>query len=815
MKAPASPSVGLQPDRRPGFVAGQVAPVDNPMARQAEQLGQATEAAGQAVLRTDAILRERLARARAREADAKIADGFRELLTSPKGYRNKVGREAVDGREDVLREVDAHRRRILDTLTPKERDLIADSDDARYQQVRGAIDGHFTNQLEAYETAEVEARAGSLLNDALEGYFLPKSPLPNQRDPYKDNRTALQTELRTLAARKGLGEGATKALLTKAEEQLHSAIVTRLIDEGKAPQAAEYLATEGKNLTGTVRTTLADRVRDGGIREQGQQLASWVSRTGGSFTNQLDILDAMRDNSEDLSVEVYDEAKRRLVHDAGLRADARAAAGKQALDAAKTWVSLNGGASLPAAAREKLRETGQEAAFDLWTLQGNQFVTTNEGLLASLNTTDEKLATYRTEADVTAAFRTRLNDSHLSDLVLRYRKVKGEALSPKDAETIDKRLQEKNYLDRKGFFTAFKSDKDIGRRTDLFAEAVTMRVNELAAGKNVTAALRAQAIDDVYNNGFTLGGRWIPSVMATPEERQSPDASNTTRQGMIVTQQMMAGDPATGRVQADPTTVRLVSGEVVDLRGSPEDDLVPTRSAIIDGLTGPNGEVVLVGLRKKLGRIPTEPEIAQEFADIRSVQLQRKADAQRIASVENKLRAAALLERLGDEVESQFRADYDKMLAAFRRYDSVEVRSRRELDPYFKDPVIQALVANNGQKLRDRDLFRLSLESVLTKHASELSGYGVNWSEATAWVPSADYWLKKDDPLRTLVVRERGMVTGLGPTMAGSSERRIPIETASGPARPGYLQRIDPSPSDQEKAMLKALREKYAKTEKP
>lgn len=797
MKAPASPSVGLQPDRRPGFVAGQVAPVDNPMARQAEQLGQATEAAGQAVLRIDAILRERLARARAREADSKIADGFRELLTSPKGYRNKVGREAVDGREDVLREIDAHRRRILDTLTPKERDLIADSDDARYQQVRGAIDGHFANQLEAYETAEVEARAGTLLNDALEGYFLPKSPLPNQRDPYKDNRTALQTELRTLAARKGLGAEATKALLAKAEDQLHSAVVTRLIDQGKSPQAAEYLATEGKNLSGTVKTTLADRVRDGGIREQGQQVASWISKNGGAtFTEQLDALDAF---GESLPIAVYDEAKQRLVHDAGLRADARAAAGKQALDSAKTWASLNGGASLPAAAREKLRETGQEAAFDLWALQGNQFVTTNEGLLASLNTTDEQLAAYRTESEVTRAFRTRLNDTHLADLVLRFRKVKGENLRPDEIETIGLSTTVKNYLDNKGFFTAFKSsnEKDLGRRIDLFTEAVAMRVNELAGGNRSVgkATLRQKAMEDVYTNHFVLDGRYIPSVMATAEERQNPNASNTTRQGMVVTQQMMAGDPATGQAQTDPTTARLVTGEVVDLRGSPADDIVPTRGVIIDDL------------RKQLGRNPTEPEIAQQFADIRTVQMQRKADAQRIASIENKLRAKALLEGLDDEVQKRFAESVRAQVQAQKYYQeaqeaakagdrTAEAEATRQAGFFLSRLGARGPDFKAGSAFDRRDTLRNAIRDVLGSHADELRGYGIEWADAATWVKNIDM-LPANDPLRVVPG------ASYGPAEEGAAYPDTPAR------------KVNPSPSDQERAMLKALREKYAKTEKP
>lgn len=792
MKAPASPSIGLQPDRRPGFDAGRVVPVDNPMAAQAEQLGQATEAAGQAVLRADAIMRERLARAHAREADAKIADGFRELLTSPKGYRNKVGREAVDGREDVLREIDAHRKRILDTLTPEERDLIADSDDARYQQVRGAVDGHYANQLDAYETAEVEARAGSLLADSLEGYFLPKSPVPSERDPYKDNRVAMQTELRTLAARKGLGEAATKALLTRADDQLHSAIVDRLVTEGKATQAADYLANEAKDMTGSVKATLAKRVRDGGIKEQAQQVATWVSRNGGSFSNQLDMLETM--GEQNLPIEVVDEAKRRLVADAGLRSDAMAAAGKAALDSAKTWASLNRGSSLPEAAREKLRETGQEAAFDLWALQGNQFVTTNAGLLASLNLSDEDLAKFSSEADVTRTFRTSLSDTHLGELVLRYRKARGEALNPKEVESVGLGLAVKNFLDRSEFFTTFKSsnEKDLSRRVDLFTEAVAMKTNELAQGKTGDkSTYRAQAMKDVYANGAVVGGRWVPSVMMTPEEAQDPNAaSRPTKQGMIVTQQMMAGDAATGLVQRDPTTVRLVDGGVVDFRGSAADDVILTRGVVTDRL------------KKKLGRPPTEPEIAQEWADARTVQLERKKDAQQAATIENKLRAKALLEGLDQEVSKQFVEDYDRMIRAHERFRAESWYTQaKAADSSSLDPLTRAVAANAGRKLRDNELYRMSLTSVLARRQRELDGYGISPAEAAAWVPDVAIRLQPNDPLRTMPAQSSGWLPA--EEGGGGTDARLPV------------QKRDPSPSAAEKAMLKALREKYAKTEQP
>jgi hypothetical protein len=802
MKAPASPSIGLQPDRRPGFEAGRVVPVDNPMAAQAEQLGQATEAAGQAVLRADAIMRERLARARAREADAKIADGFRELLTSPKGYRNKVGREAVDGREDTLRELDSHRKRILDTLSPEERELIADSDSARYQQVRGAVDGHYANQLEAYETAEIEARAGSLLTDSLEGYFLPKPPVPgpNDRDPYKDNRVAMQTELRTLAARKGLGENATKALLTRADDQLHSAIVDRLVGDGKATQAADYLANEAKDMTGSVKATLAKRVRDGGIKEQAQQVASWVSRNGGSFSNQLDILEAM--GEKELPIEVVDEAKRRLVADAELRSDAMAAAGKAALDSAKTWASLNRGASLPEAAREKLRETGQEAAFDLWTLQGNQFVTTNAGLLASLNLSDEDLAKFSSEADVTRTFRTSLSDTHLGELVLRYRKAKGESLSTKEVETVGLGLSVKNFLDQKEFFTTFKSsnEKDLSRRIDLFTEAVAARVNELAQGKTGDrGAYRAQAMKDVYTNGAVVGGRWVPSVMMTREEAQDPNAaSRPTKQGMIVTQQMMAGDAATGLAQRDPTTVRLVDGGVVDFRGSAADDVVPTRGVVTDRL------------RRKLGRPPTEPEIAQEWADIRSVQLERKNDAQQAATIENKLRAKAMLEGLDHEFSREFTAGVAAMDESQRLLKQAEA-ARKSSDRAAESDATRAAAGYAhrlsllfGDSVRipaltRQDVLRASAKAVLDRHRRELDGYGLSDAEAAAWIKAvAD--LPPTDPLRTEPAQSGG---GWTAEEGGGTDARLPV------------QKRDPSPSAAEKAMLKALREKYAKTELP
>lgn len=808
MKVPSSPSVRLQTGSTAAYSAegANVAAVSNPAAQIAQQFGAGLQDAGQAVLRVDDILRDREERARAKEADAKLADGYYDILSAPnangrQGYRLEVGRAAIDKRQEAIQAIDAHRARILNTLTPGQRAKLADADAARYRQAREVLDGHYVQQLDAYELAETEARADSLMRDAVESALAPRVPDDGAdygRDPFVENRNALRTELAELAARRKIGPNSTALLMQKADDQLHGGIIERMLRGKRALDAADHLEKyRGEMSSGAVARVEAD-VRDAARVEQADEVVGWFTASGRPLTDQLAVLDAMHaQDPKGMPADLRADVEKRLFKADSDRRALRTTVGKELLENAQTWSQLNGGQALPETARTKLREAGVEADFDLWALQGNAFVTTNRGFLETLRMDDQELATRFANADqVIERFRADLSPDDLNKFVLRWRKARQEVLNPKDAETLDRSTAINTFLDRKEFFAAWGAgdEKRLALRRQHFEEAVVARTNELAKGGPVNAALRQQALTDVYANGFVVDGKWLPAVMATSDEAKRSESAPIGPSGRVVRPQEMTG-------AVDPTTARLVTGEVVDLRSPGDSDVVPTRGALIEALTRVNG-----------GRLPSEPQISQAFADVREVQERRKADAQRIASIENRLRAQTLLTRLKDEVDREFaaRADYSYRLRAWEHAATLSYGQRERIrsadDRLLDDPGVLAGKAPSGDFLRDAAMSpserprealsaaeraRLVTESedlVLKRHAETLSAYGISPDAARANINPR-------------------FAPGQPAYPAASAEMRLPGSLV--PVPPAIL--LGPTP--QEIELLKELRARYAKTE--
>lgn len=308
--------------------------INAPIAR---RFGESLENAGHAALRVEAILQHRVDIARAKEADAKIADAFREAMSSPNGYLNKRGREVIDTRQETIDALDVIRRQHLDKLTPEQRDLLAESDEARYQHARNALDGHYTKEIENYETSEAEARANSLMIDAANSYFDPQSPLPGgvqdpqaprmtaprgtQRTSFEDNRAGMREELLTLARRKGLGPAETKSLLQKADDNIDVSIIGRLIRNGQTEDARAYFTSKREKMGLTAAAHVEQELRSAKTDEASLDLFSTIvndaTRQDLPLSEQERIAKAIltfqRDDKQ-LTAEVYDKTVARVEH---------------------------------------------------------------------------------------------------------------------------------------------------------------------------------------------------------------------------------------------------------------------------------------------------------------------------------------------------------------------------------------------------------------------------------------------------------------------------------------------------------------------
>lgn len=800
MKVPTTPTVRVQTAGR-AYEAGRVVPQENPYGRSAQEFGGALEAAGHAALRVEDILQERVDRAKAREADAKLADVFREKLTAPGGFLTTEGRATIDGRADFLKQIDTERQNLLDTLSPRQRELIADSDESRYQHTRNAIDGHYARQVDAYDLSEREARAGSLAQDAVASYFMPANPTaatpaqdpqkgannqgvggvdPGGDEPeavkragFEDNRIAALAEIEGIARRKGLGPEATKSAVAKMNDQIHGAIMSQLVDKGRALEAADYLARYEKDMTPLARARVEKTIHDGGVKEQAQALSVWL-RPQGTVMEQVAVLDELH-SKKNIPLEVRDEAERRLLHNASVKNSFQAAEGRKALEEAQIHMQLpaNRGKSISQDQREKLRTFGQEGAFDLWIAQGGQFITTNNGLQRVQRVTDEELGSkYATADELLADYQNDLNPDDQGKLVLRWKKARGEKLNPQDAEALDANTHIKAFLFGKGFFAKFvdSDDKEASRRLAAFESAVVSNMPTLS-GKGMTPReARKLAMESVYSeNPITVDGKVMPAVMATPAELER--ATIKTNKGVEVQTFLMGRPPGGGTDgQEINTTAPLVEvgSDPIDLRPKADADRLPTRLQTIDAL---------VALKKPA----TEGNIAQFYLDARAEIEQRAKDAQRIATTENKLRAKALLDRLPYEVEKEF-----------SRRSSVMLRTRTQSGQ------LKMVSSSELAGITPKEEFRAALVSVLNGHYDELRRYGLTHAQAAQWVPDAKKMLPQDDELLTV----EGNYGHTGIPFSQFFTFRVPITT-----------KVDPSPTPEEIAEADALRKKYQKTE--
>ncbi len=560
MKVPVAPSVGLQPDRRPDFTSNQVVPQSNLNAEVAGKFGEGLEAAGQAVLRVQDVLGERLARSRAREADAKIADGYRRLMTSPEGYRNAKGRNAVDGRKDILKAVDEHRKGILDTLSPVERELVADSDGTRYQQVREAIDGHYARELDAYDLSTSEARADALMKDAVEGYFAPVSPLnmtaddpqepgaPSRpgSDPFTTNRTAMRTELMEQAQKRGFSKEMTESLLAKADDNLHSGVVSALIYKGRAIEAKGYLREHDKEITTKTKDRLSEGLDLAVTQETAGYVAKGLSTMEGGITAQFAQLQSLYDQDQlgENKDAVFRAALGQLTQKDRLVSEETKRQQTAAWDRIEPFAQLHGG-QLDTEMLQLVKDNGLEDKFRLFIMRGQQWITTDVGHYALTAMDGRELRQkFSSEAALRFNYRWELTTPDLDSLTQRWREAGTQGIPKLDKSIVfADGLREALQLPK----TAKLLDKDL---FDRWSNAVTGEVQRLMREKPGTKEEEhwGAAIEAAKDQGFFLNAEGTQSrmfIQAEPKEWGS-SAFVRTPDGKITEAALDLIHPASG-----------------------------------------------------------------------------------------------------------------------------------------------------------------------------------------------------------------------------------------------------------------------------
>lgn len=746
MKPSIVPTVALIAPRAQGQGPGGVAPVRSNVGAQIQAAGGAVESTGAAAYRLGEILRARVNRARARESASQLSDAYRDALTGTEGYLHKVGRNAVEGREAVLQRLEDERRRIAEGLdTSEQLDMFGELASGMQQDAVQKVDIHFAQATHAYDLAGAKARAETLGADATDSFFTGGMPsFAAKRDQLLGEDGALDE----LFGPQGMHPDQKSALKARASDEMHSVVVNRMLklsetQPGMAIRAGEFLRDAGDRVSPGVREALQGEIRKAGINEQAQEITNALTtEVPGDLLEQLDRVEKL-----DFPIEVRDEARRRLRQRYSDERTFRANAGSQALDEATTWKSLNPDKALPADQREKLRRLGKESEFDLFVESGNQWRTTTDGFLEALNFPEEDLVQFRSAAEVTNRFRRGLNNARLEDVVLRWRKLRGEALKPPELAQLSASDQEMQFLRRQPTVRALLKDKDkdrLAERLDGFHEAVTLemrRLQQAGGAKGDATDLRKQALENVWNSGGIVDGNYLPESMWL----HAPDKDTPGEAGVAEVEIAPGKTIRTSQFTGQTfDTVGRFSGTTVDLR--PLGEASDIRPLWEDAAKAVQYQSVFEALAGRLGRTPSQDEVNRFIATrppipaptpqqiagymdkLIAEQEQRKRDANEIARYEHSVRTQATLEALPDLVQDEFGKRLDLAYKRRERWQGLS-RLQQEREGFVEAP-------------NHRRISAQSLAAVLERVLPQVAAHG--WTEGDLRL-----WYDEQQGLRT------------------------------------------------------------------
>lgn len=285
------PSIGLQTGAMPQFQASQVAPAQNFMGQQLQQLGQGVEQLGAGMYK----MGDRINDARARAADNELSEFNRAALTQ---YRNLQGKDAVQARDKFVQDMEQKRKELADSLDNEwQRGSFEQRAAYRSLQFNTYVDDHYQGQATAFEIGEASASLKANVQDFSEQY---KSAATMPVGSVADNpyfKDALR-QVDVIAAAKGIPADSAQYRLMReeAEDSLHvAAMMTMTEDQSQASRkmAREYFAANKDRISQRNRTDIEKAIQRMDIDDDAFVLSQSLASKDG-IGLQKTTLDQMR-----------------------------------------------------------------------------------------------------------------------------------------------------------------------------------------------------------------------------------------------------------------------------------------------------------------------------------------------------------------------------------------------------------------------------------------------------------------------------------------------------------------------------------------
>ena len=243
------PKFGATPATSAGFRAAQSAGVPTPPGlAQGQQIGEALSAFGQGASALGEQMQVEVDEAEVQSAANLYDEYTRGVLDPMKGFPSKLGRDAKDGYEDAVKELEEKRKEFGQRLqNPRQRELYEQYSKQRRDRSRSFLDSHAAKQVRAYNIGEKKAAVDSHAEDYIGLMTLPTPADPAEAARVMQQRRYALAELRQVtgdyADLQGQGPQERAQTVRQAERAAHAQVVQGLIEAGRYDEAEAMLRT--------------------------------------------------------------------------------------------------------------------------------------------------------------------------------------------------------------------------------------------------------------------------------------------------------------------------------------------------------------------------------------------------------------------------------------------------------------------------------------------------------------------------------------------------------------------------------------------
>jgi hypothetical protein len=559
--------------------AGRVVPFRDATGAQLQDVGQSAVKLGASITQYADQQQDIIDDADSKHAINAYMDVQRQSFEAEGGYLNTLGRDATGARrEQAFKDLEKHRRKLRSSLGNEvQRRLFDQEADELDLRRRFQADKHESEQTLNYRIGEGKARADNQ-------YRIAGEATGEDREEAKGIAIRESQELSRL-----LGEGPEKAAERVREglTTMHEITVNRLVKDGRASEAAEYVKANRGEMDPRAADRLGSMAQGATVAQESTRLSmNWMEiarKRGGTLEQQRDYAIAIADQTfkgiptsgKRLTPEVRDETIQRIEVQYRRNKQSEAAADnevfKQATDAllADPLASPN---DLPPEMRDELKARGLTGDLNAWASSGKRFVTDPKAAAEVWTLLETPGALDNTTPDeLVRRYRGRLDDREMNLLLAGAAKARGQATkdhislltenervmeafhratgTPRNKELTDEQ-QQRRYLYKQRVGERLNGERESltpERFQEILDETTIDTVFVDVTGSDPSGNIYALA-DDNYKNAYVqVGDKLIyasqngdASRLAVPSEERAKIVSELRARRMPTTQQAIS-----------------------------------------------------------------------------------------------------------------------------------------------------------------------------------------------------------------------------------------------------------------------------------